>query len=141
MANVQASIGETDFAVTVTAQQHTWIADEPPRLGGSDAGPSPYDLLLGSLGSCTAITLRMYAKRKQWTVRAVHVNCAFQRDGDSARIDRVIAIEGDLTQEQRIRMMEIAEKTPVTLTLKTGTPIRSELMATGSAFTQPGATR
>ena len=127
MAHVRARIGETDYAVSLIAGTHTMTADEPPSLGGQDAGPAPYDLLLASLGACTAITLRMYAKRKQWSVRAVLVDLRFERDKDSARIERVIAIEGDVTDEQRARMLEIAEKTPVTLTLRAGTPIHTRL--------------
>ena len=129
MAHVRASIGETDFAVQIAARHHSLISDEPAALGGHDAGPAPYDLLLASLGSCTAITLRMYAKRKQWTVRSVLVQLRFNREEQGAHIERLIAIDGDVTAEQRARLMEIAEKTPVTLTLKTGTPIRSELRA------------
>jgi putative redox protein len=129
MAHVRASIGETDFAVQIAGRHHALIADEPAALGGRDAGLAPYDLLLASLGSCTAITLRMYAKRKQWTVRSVVVELRFNREQQGAHIERLIAIDGDVTTEQRARLMEIAEKTPVTLTLKAGTPIRSELRA------------
>ena len=127
MAHVLARIGETDYAVSLTAGSHQLTADEPAQLGGKDAGPAPYDLLLSSLGACTAITLRMYAKRKQWTVRSVLVDLRFEREKDSARIDRTITIEGDVTADQRARMLEIAEKTPVTLTLKAGTPINTRL--------------
>jgi putative redox protein len=127
MAHVRTRIGETDFAVQVSARHHSLISDEPAALGGQDAGPAPYELLLASLGSCTAITLRMYANRKKWTVRSVLVESRFIREEQGARIERVIAIEGDVTTEQRARMMDIAEKTPVTLTIKAGTPIRSEL--------------
>jgi putative redox protein len=127
MAHVRARIGETDYAVAVTAKRHEWVADEPQAAGGKDAGPAPYDLLLASLGACTAITLRMYAKRKQWAVRAVLVDLRFIREEAGARIERGITIEGDVTDEQRARMLEIAEKTPVTLTLKSGTPIHTRL--------------
>jgi putative redox protein len=129
MAQVRARIGETDYAVALTAGRHSWTADEPPPLGGRDAGPAPYDLLLAGLGACTAITLRMYAKRKQWTVRSVFVDLRFIREGQQARIERDIMIEGDVTDEQRARMLEIAEKTPVTLTIKGGTSIQTQLKA------------
>jgi putative redox protein len=126
MAHVRTQIGETNYAVEVSARHHTLTSDEPASLGGQDAGPAPYDLLLASLGSCTAITLRMYANRKQWALRSVRVDLQFIRE-EAARIERLITIEGDLTAEQRARLMEIADKTPVTLTISVGTPIRSEL--------------
>lgn len=129
MTHVEVRIGEVDYAVAIKAGQHRWVSDEPPALGGQNAGPAPYDLLLGSLGACTAITLRMYAKRKQWPVRAVLVDLRLQKNDTSVRIERAITIEGDVNDEQRTRMLEIAEKTPVTLTLKAGVPIHSELRA------------
>jgi putative redox protein len=129
MAELRARIDEADYAVALTAGHHSWIADESQRLGGQDAGPAPYDLLLAGLGACTAITLRMYAKRKQWTVRSVVVDLRFVREGQDARIERDISIDGDVTDEQRARMLEIAEKTPVTLTIKGGTPIQTQLKA------------
>jgi putative redox protein len=127
MSHTRVSIGETDYAVTIAAGRHAWIGDEPQALGGQDAGPAPYDLLLASLGACTAITLRMYAKRKNWALRAVDVELQFIREDKQARIDRQIGLHGDLSDEQRSRMMEIADKTPVTLTLRAGTPIHTQL--------------
>jgi putative redox protein len=132
MTKVQAHIAEVDFAVAIEAGRHRWIVDEPPALGGQDAGPAPYDLLLGSLGACTAITLRMYAKRKQWPVRAVVVNLALTKSDAGTSVQRTIAIEGDVSDEQRARMIEIAEKTPVTLTLKAGMQIHTQLRAAGA---------
>jgi putative redox protein len=127
MSHAQVSIGQIDYGVTITSGRHSLISDEPKSLGGQDAGPAPYDLLLASLGACTAITLRMYANRKQLALRSVHVNLRFIRREDGAHIDRVLTLDGDLTQEQRNRMVEIAEKTPVTLTLKAGTTIHTAL--------------
>ena len=129
MAQGYARIGRDMYSTEIEVGGHKLIGDEPPRNGGQDAGPAPYDFLLAGLGSCTAITLRMYADRKQWTVRSVGVELRFNREQQGAHIERLIAIDGDVTAEQRARLMEIAEKTPVTLTLKSGTPIRSELRA------------
>lgn len=127
MNPVDASIATASYAVTVTAGRHTLTADEPPSLGGRDAGPAPYELLLASLGACTAITLRMYADRKQWPLRALRVALQYRKEGERGRVDRALTVDGDLTPEQRSRMAEIAERTPVTLTLKAGVDIHTEI--------------
>jgi putative redox protein len=127
MAHATASIGTTNYATSITAGHHRLDADEGPELGGRDSGPGPYDLLVASLGACTVITLRMYAERKQWPVEAVHADVRFVRDGDDQRIDRVIRIEGKVDADQKKRMADIAERTPVTLTLKRGLEIRTTL--------------
>ena len=88
----------------------------------------PYDLLISALGACTVITLRMYAERKQWPVTAVHADIHFTRGDDKVEsIDRVLHIEGAVDAEQKKRMAEIAERTPVTLTLKRSLEIRTTL--------------
>ena len=127
MAHARASIGTTNYATSIATGHHALTADEGPGLGGKDAGPAPYDLLTSALGACTAITLRMYAERKQWPVTAVHADIRFTRQGDKARIDRVLTIEGAVDEEQKKRMADIAERTPVTLTLKGGIEIRTTL--------------
>ncbi len=127
MAHVTATIGTTAYAVNIVSGTHSLVADESARLGGQDAGPAPYDLLLASLGACTAITLKMYADRKEWPFESVHVDLKFSREDKRGRIDRTITIKGGLTAEQRARMAEIAEKTPVTLTLKEGVDLHSEV--------------
>ena len=127
MARARASIGTVDYATTIAVGHHTLVADEGPDLGGKDAGPAPYELLTAALGACTVITLRMYAERKQWPVTSVHADIHFVREGDKARIDRVLSIEGAVDDAQKKRMAEIAERTPVTLTLKGGLEIRTRL--------------
>lgn len=127
MARAHASIGTVDYATTIATGRHTLTADEGAELGGKDAGPAPYDLLTSALGACTAITLRMYAARKQWPVTAVNADIHYVRDGEVERIDRRLRIEGAVDDAQKKRMAEIAERTPVTLTLKKGLEIRTTL--------------
>lgn len=127
MARATAHIGTTNFATTIKVGERTLISDEPAALGGLDAGPAPYDLLLASLGACTAITLRMYAQRKQWDLQAVDIALHHAKVDKRSRIERVITLSGDLSPEQRARLAEIAERTPVTLTLKEGAEIETSL--------------
>lgn len=127
MAHARASIAQVNYATAITTGHHKLTADEGPELGGKDTAPNPYELLCSSLGACTVITLRMYADRKQWPVTAVHADIHFVREGDEQRIDRVITIEGAVDDEQKKRMADIAERTPVTLTLKGGLEIRTSL--------------
>ena len=127
MAHAKASIGTTNYQTAIVTGHHRLTADEGPALGGQDVGPGPYELLTSALAACTAITLRMYAERKQWPVTAVHVDVHFVRDGEQQHIDRVLTIEGAVDDEQKKRMADIAERTPVTLTLKGGLEIKTKL--------------
>ena len=127
---VVTRIGRSGYRTEITAGGHRLIADEPADVGGTDAGPAPYDLLAAGLGACTAITLRMYADRKAWpleavTVSLVHrkVDAAAGRDGEPRtgkidRIERVIDMTGPLETAQRQRLMEIAGRCPVHRTLQ-----------------------
>lgn len=137
MARAHATIGTKHYATRIDAGGHGIIADEPKSNGGGNVGPDPYDLLLSSLAACTAITLRMYADRKEWKVRAIAVDLHFIREDKAERIERKITLDGDLSDEQRARIAEIAEKTPVTLTLKRGLPIMTELAPAGTSV-MPG---
>ena len=129
MARARARIGKVHYAVSIDAGGHKIVADEPKNNGGANTGPAPYDLLLSSLGACTAITLRMYADRKQWDLQSVRVDLHYLHEGDQERIDRRLHLYGNLSDEQRTRIGEIAERTPVTLTLKRGLPIKTELFS------------
>ncbi len=125
MAQGTARIGKDRYRTEITVGGRDLVADEPPALGGQGAGFAPYDLLLASLGACTAITLRMYADRKGWPLESLEVGLRLH-GSDERRIDRTLAIVG-LDDEQRARMADIAERTPVTLTLKNGLPIDTRL--------------
>ena len=128
MARGTAHIGADKYTTRIEVGGHALIGDEPPRNGGQDAGPAPYDYLLAGLGACTAITLRMYADRKQWPVDAVDVDLHLTHGEDGAMlIRRTLAISGAVDAEQKARLAEIAEKTPVTLTLKAGLRIDTNL--------------
>ena len=132
MARATAFIETAHYATSIDAGGHRIIADEPPSNGGADAGPAPYDLLLASLSACTAITLKMYADRKRWPLARATVELHFTRDAEkNEKIDRVLHLEGDLSDEQRARFADIAERTPVTLTLKRGLPILTTLAPAG----------
>lgn len=123
----------------IVAGRHRLQADEPVAFGGTDQGPNPYDLLLAALGSCTAMTMRLYAERKQWplrrsTVRLTHrkihaADCADceTKEGKIDYIERTIALEGELDASQRQRLLEIAEKCPVHRSLHAENKIVSRL--------------
>jgi putative redox protein len=132
VATATVDMGVTRYAVSVRTGAHRLIADEPVHAGGTDTGPSPFDLLLSSLGACTAITLRMYVERKGWPLEAIHVGLAFRWEGEGAartpHIDRELKLDGSLDAEQRARCAEIAEKTPVTRALKSEIAIKTTLI-------------
>ena len=102
------------------------LSDEPVAAGGQNAGPAPYALLLASLGSCTAITLKMYADRKGWSIGALKVSLTLSRDAEGRTlIERTLDSDARLDGEQRLKLLAIASKTPVTKTLLAGASIKT----------------
>lgn len=123
MAHATADIGTGNYTVSLMAGHHSLLADEGTAAGGQDAGATPHELLCAALGACTAMTLRMYAQRKAWPLRAVHVDVLMHKEGEAHTMTRRLRFTGELDEAQRARLADIAERTPVTLTLKQGIAI------------------
>jgi putative redox protein len=130
-------IERDNYRTEVRAGGHALITDEPVALGGTNSGPTPYDLLIGGLGACTAITIRMYADRKGWPVEAVEVrlthrkvpadqvDCEWTKSGKVDVIDREVTLFGELDESQRARLLEIANRCPVHRTIDGGPCVRT----------------
>lgn len=130
------------YSQTMQTGRHSLVADEPENVGGNDAGPGPYEYLLMGLGACTSMTLRMYAERKQMPLKRVRVQLSHRkvhardcsdcetREGKVDEIMREITLEGELTDEQRQRLLEIADRCPVHRTLTSEIKVRSKLVDT-----------
>jgi putative redox protein len=130
IARAAGSTGSTAPAYHVEIQvgAHRLDADEPTAEGGGDVGPTPFGLYLSGLVACTAITLRMYAERKGWNLASLEVDVRYDvSDDGSAVVQRTITVPDDLPADQRDRLAEIAEKTPVTLAVRAGTPITTTM--------------
>jgi putative redox protein len=123
-----ASIGTKHYNVTLQDGRHEFLSDEPVSLGGSDTGPAPDELLEASLASCTAITLRMYADRKNWPVSGIAVTISLERTAQKTLFTRNIKIEGSIDETQRQRLLEIAKACPVSKTLLGEVEINSNIV-------------
>ena len=133
--------GPSSLRQVISVGRHELFADEPKASGSHDEGPDPYELLLSALGSCTSMTLRMYADRKKWPLKEIRValthsknypndclNCE-QPAAMLDRIDRRITLTGELSAEQRQRLLEIANLCPVHKTLTSRVDIQTELVS------------
>ncbi len=112
-----ATIGKEHFRTEIISGAKQVVADEPEELGGTNKGPAPGEFLLISLASCTAITIRMYADRKKWSVEKITVEVDFEKIDNKTVFKRELLLEGDLTEEQRTRLLQIANACPVHKTL------------------------
>lgn len=128
---VVSDTGPRPMGAEIAIGPHHLLADEPESAGGGNAGPDPFELVMAGLGACTTMTLRLYAGRKGWplervVVRVTHpVRAAAGAPKDI--FDREILLEGDLSAEERARLLEIADRCPVSRTLAGGSMIRSRL--------------
>ena len=121
-ATVAAAIGRDLYRTRMVTGEHAWIADEPARVGGGELGPNPFDMVNAGLAACTSMTLRMYADRKKWPLEGVTTRISYEQVSAPAgsatkekigRFDRRVEMVGELDDEQRARLLEIADKCPV----------------------------
>ena len=142
---VVVNSGVVRYAQNISVGPHLFQADEPRDSSGNDVGPNPYEVLFSALGACTSLTLRMYSERKQWPLQGVEVRlahskihaedcvaCDTQR-GTLDQIDVEIFLIGDLSEDQRQRLMEIADRCPIHRTLISEMEIRTTLTVAGAA--------
>ncbi|MES2630067.1 MAG: OsmC family protein [Bacteroidota bacterium] len=119
MAIITANIGTDNYTTTIRAGNNTIVSDEDAKSGGKDLGLNPMELIAAALGSCTCITLKMYAQRKEYKLLSVEVKVDFNRDVEAnfSNVQRDIVLTGDLTQAQKDRLLLIANRCPVHQTL------------------------
>jgi putative redox protein len=111
--SAEAEIKRTHYQTTIRSANHTIIADEPESVMGTDTGMNPSSLLLASLGSCTAITLRMYIDHKMWVVDEILVKLNLYKTDAGTLIDRKITFEGEINEEQHQKLILIANSCPI----------------------------
>jgi putative redox protein len=140
---VTAVTGAAGFRTVVHTRGFSFVADEPASAGGTEQGPTPYDLLAAALAACTGMTLRMYADRKGWPLGEVTVRVAHDRvhaedcatceteEGHVDRLTRRIALSGPLTDEQRTRLLQIADRCPVHRSIHAEIHVLTEMVSAG----------
>lgn len=116
-----------NFIRSIRMGKHIITVDEPEAFGGNDSGPSPYDLLLASLGACTSITLRTHALQENIPLKTIHINLSHEKIDDEDLIHCTIYVEGDLTATQKDELLRAAEKCPIHKTLQYPSSIKTVL--------------
>ena len=135
MSNIVASarIGRDHYRTEITIDPHHLIGDEPPSAKGKDEGPEPYEFLLASLGSCTVIQVRMYADYKQWDVDEIKTDLTLETKTENGvahtHIQQRLTFTGNLSTEQRERLVKVADTCPVSTILRGEIQIESALAA------------
>jgi uncharacterized OsmC-like protein len=144
--SVVVEAGRLRYTQNISVGSHLLQGDEPVSAGGGDVGPNPFELLLAALGSCTGITVRMYADRKQWPLEGVHIELSYARvhAEDSAACDKglklvdgielELSLFGELSENQRQRLIAVANKCPVHRLLESPIPIRAKLAPARQRF-------
>jgi putative redox protein len=123
-----AVIGKEHYKTEVTTSGHSVFVDEPVDVGGTDTAPAPSEFLEVALASCTAITIRMYADRKGWAVKKISVDVSISKDDKLTRFDRKILLQGELSEEQRARLLQIANSCPVHKVLSNPIEVNTSLI-------------
>ena len=128
MNQVFTQFGAAPLQQKISAGEHQFVADVSTKLGGANSGPSPHELLAAALGSCTGITLKMYAQRKEWPLSNAIITVDINRTNQIEHFERTIELIGNLDAEQRARLLEIANKCPVHLALAGQIQIYTQLL-------------
>ncbi len=135
----KATLSGESYTTQLQARHHQWIGDEPIELGGEDKGMTPEEMICGALATCTAITLKMYASRKEWPldnveVKVQHTSAKKRIDAEGVESDlyiRHVSLKGDLSEDQKVRLIQIANKCPVHKTLSHASDIDTRLAVCG----------
>ncbi len=128
MTFVRVSSNQSHYGQDIAIRQFQFTADEPPAVGGDDAGPAPFEWVLAGLGACKAMTLKMYAERKGWNLNQVTVDLTYEAGRGENLIAASLTLEGDLDDEQRQRLREISNRCPVHKFLTAPVPIQTRLV-------------
>jgi putative redox protein len=139
LSTIEINSGDQLYTQEIAGRSHRWRSDEPAEQGGSNKGPGPYELLLSAVGSCTMINVQMYADRKDWPLESVSATLSHDRihardcedcKSEDAKISEIkikLDFKGDLTPEQKDRLLEISRRCPVKKTLEGEMKVRSSL--------------